>query len=119
MLDVAILGISGIGKVHAKIFQSLGANVVAILSSTENNANLAAKQLLNEYPQFIISYYAEKHGKIITRKGTWTKPNTDIKGKHQVMNGNDVFFYWDLNAEPNKNGNQWRQATNPTRCEVA
>jgi len=49
MLDVAILGISGIGKVHAKIFQSLGANVVAILSSTENNANLAAKQLLNEY----------------------------------------------------------------------
>ena len=35
------------------------------------------------------------------------------------MNGNDVFFYWDLNAKPNKNGNQWRQATNPTRCEVA
>ena len=35
------------------------------------------------------------------------------------MNGNDVFFYWDLNAEPNKNGNQWRQATNPIRCEVA
>jgi len=39
-----------------------------------------AKQLLNEYPQFIISYYAKKHGKIINRQGTWTKPNTDTQG---------------------------------------
>ena len=35
------------------------------------------KQLLNEYPQFLISYYAKKHGKIIYLQGTWTKPNTD------------------------------------------
>ena len=76
-------------------------------------------QFVEDNDTFLITYYAKKYSKIITRKGTWTKPNTDIKGRHQVMNGNDVFFYWDLNAEPNKNGNQWRQATNPTRCEVA
>ena len=76
-------------------------------------------QFVQDNDEFLITYYAKKYGKIITRRGTWTKPNTDTKGKYQVMNGNDVFFYWDLNAEPNKNGNQWRQATNPTRCEVA
>ena len=42
------------------------------------------EQLLNEYPQFVISYYAKKHGKIINRQGTWTKPNTDTQGKHFV-----------------------------------
>ena len=73
-----------------------------------------AKQLLNEYPQFIISYYAKKHGKIINRQGTWTKPNTDTQGKHFVTkDGNDIFIYWDLDATPNQNGNKWRHATNP------
>ena len=76
-------------------------------------------QFVQDHDTFLITYYAKKYSKIITRKGTWTKPNTDTKGKYQVMNGNDVFFYWDINAEPNKNGNQWRRATNPTRCEVA
>ena len=72
------------------------------------------EQLLNEYPQFVISYYAKKHGKIINRQGTWTKPNTDTQGKHFVSKeGKDIFIYWDLNAEPNDNGNKWRQATNP------
>ncbi len=42
------------------------------------------QQLLNEYPQFVISYFAKKHGKIINRQGTWTKPNTDTQGKHFV-----------------------------------
>ena len=73
-----------------------------------------AKQLLNEYSTFVISYYAKKHGKIIKRQGTWTKPNTDTQGKHFVSKeGNDIFIYWDLNAHPNDNGNKWRQATNP------
>ena len=72
------------------------------------------EQLLNEYPKFVISYYAKKHGKIINRQGTWTKPITDTQGKHFVSKeGNDIFIYWDLNAEPNKNGNKWRHATNP------
>ena len=72
------------------------------------------EQLLNEYPQFVISYYAKKHGKIINRQGTCTKQNTDTLGKHIVSKeGNDIFIYWDLNAEPNKNGNKWRHATNP------
>ena len=73
-----------------------------------------AQQLLEQYPKFIISYYAKKHGKIINRQGTWTKPNTDTQGKHFVSKeGNDIFIYWDLNAEPNDNGNKWRHATNP------
>ena len=72
------------------------------------------EQLLNEYPTFIISYYATKHKKIIDRQGTWTKPNTDTLGKHFVSKeGNDIFVYWDFNAPPNQNGNKWRKATNP------
>jgi len=76
-------------------------------------------QFVEDHDTFLITYYAKKYSKIITRKGTWTKPNTDIKGKHISINGDECFFYWDINAEPNKNGNQWRRATNPTRCEVA
>ena len=72
------------------------------------------QQLLEQYPKFVISYYAKKHGKIIDRTGTWTKPDTDTQGKHFVSkDGKDIFIYWDLNAEPNKNGNKWRHATNP------
>jgi len=72
------------------------------------------EQLLNEYPKFIITYYADEHGEIINRQGTWTKPNTDTQGKHFVSKeGKDIFVYWDLNAPPNKNGNKWRKATNP------
>ena len=63
---------------------------------------------------FLITYYAKKYQAIISRRGTWTKPKTDTKGKHFVSkNGNDCFIYWDLDAQPNENGNQWRQATNP------
>ena len=69
---------------------------------------------LQDNDTFLITYYAKKYQAIITRRGTWTKPNTDIKGKHFVSNGNDVFVYWDMDAEPNKNGNQWLMATNPT-----
>ena len=69
---------------------------------------------------FFITYYAKKYEEIITRKATWTKPNTDTQGKHFVSkDGNDCFIYWDLDATPNKNGNQWRQAVNPTRVEMA
>ena len=72
-------------------------------------------QFVQDNDEFLITYYAKKYGKIITRRGTWTKPNTDTKGKViQSKDGNDIFIYWDLNAEPNKNGNQWRQATNPS-----
>ena len=61
------------------------------------------QQLLEQYPKFVISYYAKKHGKIIKRFGTYTKPDTDTQGKHIVSDGNDIFIYWDLNAKPNKN----------------
>ena len=50
---------------------------------------------------FYITYYAKKHSKIITRKGLKFKPNTETP----------CFIYWDINAEPNQNGNKWRQAT--------
>ena len=63
---------------------------------------------------FYITYYADKHKKIITRKGTWTNPNTDTKGTAYISaKGQMWFIYWDLDAEPNENGNQWRCAKNP------
>ena len=53
------------------------------------------------------------------RKGTWTKPNTDKQGKHFVSNeGKHCFVYWDLDATPNDNGNQWRMATDPMRVRI-
>jgi len=76
-------------------------------------------QFVEDNDTFLITYYAKKYGKIITRKGTCTKPDTDTKGKHFVSKeGNDIYIYWDLNAEPNKNGNKWRHATNPTSVKV-
>jgi len=48
---------------------------------------------------FYITYFADKHKKIITRKGTWTRPNTETQGR-VYMSGNE-------------NGLQWRCAKNP------
>ena len=74
---------------------------------------------LIEANNFWISYRAKKHNnKVIKRFGTWTKPDTDIKGKHFISKGKDVFVYWDFNAEPNKNGNKWRMATDPLKVEA-
>ncbi len=72
-------------------------------------------QFVEDHDTFLITYYAKKYSKIITRKGTWTKPDTDVKGKNFVSkDGNDIYIYWDLDAEPNQNGNRWRNATNPS-----
>ena len=72
-------------------------------------------QFVEDNDTFLISYYAKKHSAIITRRGTWTKPDTDTQGKHFVTkDGNDIFIYWDLDATPNQNGNKWRNATNPS-----
>ena len=50
---------------------------------------LDSENKINQLPKtFYVTYYAKKHQAIITS-----------------------FIYWDLDAEPNKNGNQWRQAT--------
>ena len=63
-------------------------------------------QFVQDHDTFLITYYAKKHKKIITRKATWTKPNTDTQGKHFVSNNNDeCFIYWDLDKE------DWRMAT--------
>ena len=70
-------------------------------------------QFVQDHDTFLITYYAKKHKKIITRKGTWTKPNTDTQGKVLEFGQDNVFVYWDLDAEPNENGSQWRMATNP------
>ena len=68
---------------------------------------------------FYITYYAKKHKAIITRKGTWTKPNTDTQGKHFVSKeGKQCIVYWDLDATPSANGNQWRMATDPMRVRI-
>ena len=69
---------------------------------------------INIPENFVITYYADKHKKIITRNGTWLKPNTDTIGKVQISkNGVLMFYYWDMDAQPDEKGNQWRCAKNP------
>ena len=74
---------------------------------------MKAETQLTQIPQnFFITYWANKYNKFITRRGQWTKPNTDTTGKAFVSNNGKVcFIYWDLDAEPNKNGNRWIMAT--------
>ena len=74
-------------------------------------------QFVQDNDTFLITYYAKKYGKIITRKGTWTKPNSDTQGKVLEFGQDNVFVYWDLDATPNEQGNRWRKATNPLRAE--
>jgi len=48
-LRVAIIGASGIGYVHARHFHELGAQIVAVLCSSLQNAELIAEQLSAEF----------------------------------------------------------------------
>ena len=55
---------------------------------------------------FIITYYASKHEKFITRRGQWTKPDTNTVGKYFISKeGKPCFIYWDLDK------GDWRMAT--------
>tara|TARA_R100000353_G_C6456345_1_gene182656 strand:+ start:38 stop:247 length:210 start_codon:yes stop_codon:yes gene_type:complete len=66
---------------------------------------------------FYITYYANKHKKFITRKGQYDKPD-GTKGKSFVSkNGFPCLVYWDLDAEPDSSGNQWRMATGEARIK--
>ena len=73
---------------------------------------LDCKEKTSQLPKtFYVTYYAKKHQAIVTRKGQWHKPVSDIVGRYFVdKNNQHNFIYWDINAEPNKNGNQWRHA---------
>jgi len=46
----------------------------------------------------------------------------DTKNILQIIQDNDTFLicfvYWDLDATPNDNGNQWRMATDPMRVRI-
>jgi len=81
------------------------------------------KTQLSRIPNdFVITYYADKHSKIITRRGSWIKPNGDVEfettGKAFISaNGQTCFIYWDKDAEPDSKGNQWRMAKNPMRIK--
>ena len=70
---------------------------------------------LNNIPSnFVVTYYAKKHNKVITRNGSWFKPNTSTVGKAFISkNGVVCFIYWDNDAAPDEKGNQWRMAKNP------
>ena len=82
------------------------------------------KEITKLPDNFYITYYADKHKKIITRKGQWLKPDTEmdampITGKVFVSSKGQVcFIYWDINAEPDEKGNQWRMAKNPMRVRA-
>ena len=82
------------------------------------------KEITKLPDNFYITYYADKHKKIITRKGQWLKPDTEmdampITGKVFVSSKGQVcFIYWDMDAEPNEKGSQWRMAKNPMRVRA-
>ena len=82
------------------------------------------KEITKLPDNFYITYYADKHKKIITRKGQWLKPDTEmdampITGKVFVSSKGQVcFIYWDMDAEPNERGSQWRMAKNPMRVRA-
>lgn len=46
---IAILGARGIGRVHARIFQKLGADVCAVLASSDETAEVASKDLADSF----------------------------------------------------------------------
>jgi len=46
---VAIMGARGIGRVHARIFHELGAEVCAVLGSSEESAARAAEELRSSF----------------------------------------------------------------------
>ena len=46
---IAILGASGIGRVHARIFHEAGADVCAVLGSSKESANSASLRLKDLY----------------------------------------------------------------------
>ena len=79
---------------------------------------------LNKIPNdFVITYYADKYMKFITRRGCWVKPSSDfefpITGKAYLSSkGQICFIYWDKDAEPDEKGNQWRCAKNPFTIKV-
>ena len=57
---------------------------------------------LNNIPEnFVITYFAKKHNKIITRNGSWTKPDDFMTTGRAFISKNGVvcFIYWDNDAE--------------------
>ena len=61
---------------------------------------------------FYITYYAKKHGKFITRKGQYDKPD-GTKGKSFVSkNGGPCLVYWDLD------NNGWRMAVGEAKVRT-
>ena len=48
-MRVAILGASGIGRVHARLYHKLGAAVIAILCRSDIKANEVVADLLNTF----------------------------------------------------------------------
>ena len=61
---------------------------------------------------FYITYYAKKHGKFITRKGQYDKPD-GTKGKSFVSkNGVPCLVYWDLDNDG------WRMAVGKAKVRT-
>ena len=73
----------------------------------ENIVELNETNLTSIPEKFVITYWAAKHKKFITRNGQWTKPDDMFTtGKAFVSkNGKVCFVYRDLDQ------NGWRMAT--------
>lgn len=56
MLSVALVGPSGIGKVHAREFFRAGAPVTAVLASTRESSENAARELSDQFGETVTAY---------------------------------------------------------------
>ena len=60
-----------------------------------DNEVIELAEKLKRLKDFKITYFAKKHGELITRKGVWQ----DDKCKLEMRNGGLSFTYWDLDKQ--------------------
>ncbi len=101
-LRVAILGARGIGRVHARIWKDVGANVCAVLGSTENSSQQAATHI-NEILNVEATAYHDLHLLLEVAQpdivSICTPPSLHFEQIHSVLKaGKAVFcekpFFW-------------------------
>ena len=70
-----------------------------------DNEVIELAEKLKRLKDFKITYFAKKHGELITRKGVWQ----DDKCKLEMRNGGLSFTYWDLDKQSYRMANDIKE----------
>jgi len=70
-----------------------------------DNEVIELAEKLKSLKGFEITYFAKKHGELITRKGVWQ----DDKCKLEMRNGGLSFTYWDLDKRSYRMANDIKE----------